>query len=257
MTGKKFLNSSASLLLFALTSCVPIFPAECEDPTPGDTFCEAFRRAATGCAVFYTGVFASLWIGDGSDLALTALPDELEFVLSQRTALLNIDHRLADVELGTVIGPSEQLDGCWSRFETRRFPDDSGEWLEAEFLHIDLPASRTYRVLMTGVDGNPCLDDSRPRIRIFDSEIVELLGDRYTVELGSPFGARTTGALNDDGSISFSLLERLGWEISIGHKPELLFTVDGDVLATSDLKEVGSPDLKNLWTRIDCSLTDP
>lgn len=189
-------------------------------------------------------------------VTLEVVPPELQYVLDNRALFTIEDHPLADMPLGAVIGEFSQLEGCWVRVQSEVLPDGSGEWVEAEFCRVDLYEGMIHSARMTGVDGQTCLDDSRPFIQVYEDQVNQVLDDRLVLEGVVGSGERTTAGVNSDGSLSPHLVARFGWELSIGLEVERLFTVDGNFLATT--KNRGTdPTAIDLWVRIDCAEANP
>ncbi len=189
-------------------------------------------------------------------VTLDEVPPELQYVLDNRDRFTIEDHPLAEIPLGTVIGELSQLEGCWVRVQLEVLTDGSGEWVEAEFCRVDLGESMIHSARMTGVDGQTCLEDSRPFIQVYEDQVNEVLDDRLVIEGVAGSDEQTTAGVNSDGSLSPHLVARFGWELSIGLEVERLFTVDGDFLAAS--KNRGTdPAASDLWVRVNCAEANP
>jgi hypothetical protein len=214
------------------------------------TDCELMRLS--GLCVEATLAQAPSLYDDLAAVTLEVVPPELQYVLDHRARFTIEDHPLADVPLGTAIGSSSELAGCWARVQSDVLPDGSGGWVEAEFCRIDLDEGIIRSGRMTGVDGQACLEDARPFIQIYDDQVREVQDDRMLLEGIGCSQTRTTAGVNSDGSLSAHVVARFGWELSIGLQIERLFTVDGSFLATS--KNRGTdPGARDLWLRLDCT----
>ena len=237
-------------LLVFLGGCISlIFPDCFFTELETNTECEGFRLSGF-CA---TPNIPLIYIAVYESTVLREVPSELEFVLVDRDKFNTTEHPLRNVTLGTVIGDSAELSGCWARVEDTVLADGSGQWVEAEFMTIDLDVRLVQETRMTAVDGHPCLDDPRPYIQLFDWQINTISDNELTLDGIGDTGARTTAGVNPDGTLSFHFLARFGWEISDGPEFRKLFTVDGNFLATSKNRGENPLEEADLWLRVDCA----
>lgn len=238
------------ILLNVSSGCNIAQSFNCEQFSSAETECESLRL--TGSCIDDLLPLLGLLLPT-NEITLNEIPAELQFALQDRPKFDVTNNPLQDVVLGTLIGDFTSLHGCWARVENEPLSDESGEWTEAEFMIIDLDGGFIHSVRMTAVDGHPCQEDSRPFIQIFDSMIIDVFDDRLILEGIGDFSAQTTGAVNPDGSLSFHLLARFGWELSVGPEFEKIFTVDNDFLATSENRGENPLEKSDLWFRTDCA----
>lgn len=186
-------------------------------------------------------------------VTLLEIPAALQAVLDNREAFTFDTHPLQDIEPGTVFDLFGLLDGCWGRVEVEQYADGSGAWVEAAALTVDQSAGTFNLERMIGVDGFACATDTRASVIAFEHRIdTSTPGVLELTILGDLEADRTTAGIDNDGSLSFHLHARTGWELSIGNAFTKLYTVTGNYLVTDRTSSVATTSGVDLWIRLDC-----
>ncbi len=245
------------IVLVQLAGCVPRFTDPCFfEALANIDECSTVELSGTLCDQVRTSELCVLAITPAQpqeqNVTLREVPRPLAAVLEHRSETFLDDHPLQDAPLGSPIGPMELLNGCWSRVQNETYDDGSAEWIEVEWLRIDLMTGSFNHVGITGVDGNSCLCDSRPYIQVFEEKVIEVTSNQISLEILGDFDDRTTAGMNSDGTLTFHLVARFGWEIGVGSHYEKSFIVDGDFLATSKNRGAEPETDRDLWVRTAC-----
>jgi hypothetical protein len=201
-------------------------------------------------------------------LVLDEFPIELSTVLADVTAFTTTSsHGLFEVVPGTAgLGQSAAfLSGCWGRIENE---DPFGETTDAsiqiriaEAWRIDLREEGFLSVQahrIEGVDGWPCTDDNRPVLKTTTFNVSETTASTVFMTVVNSQAAGLddfTGPDDTDFTLSLSEVGTIQSSVTIGAEVSFLFTVDGDLLVTTE----GSIDPENpatddldYWMRFDC-----